>query len=579
MHIAIRIMPVPEELDREASFCGCQASVTMKTEASHGCPAKTVASFAKSFYYAKIFGDSQTCKPVEVMPETIVLTGDNLDFDKALKIIYDRALVAIAEESRQRVRQARAVVERRLADGKPIYGINTGFGKLADVRISADHLDELQENLVLSHACGVGDPIPGEAVRAILLFKINTLIKGYSGVREEVVDALLALLNQNVLPVIPEKGSVGASGDLAPLAHLALVLLGRGKAAIDGKIVTGDEAMKHAGVRPLQLKAKEGLALLNGTHFMLGLGAVNWAKAQQLARTADLIGGLTTEAVLGTPVAFDERIQRARGYAGQIESARRLRRVLEDSPIRESHRTCSRVQDPYCIRCIPQVHGAVHEHLSHLKNMLTTEMNAATDNPLIFIEDGEILSGGNFHGHPIATTLDFLAILAAQLSNISERRIALMMDSNLSDLPAFLVAESGLNSGFMIAQVTAASLVSENKVLAHPASVDSIPTSANKEDYVSMGAQAAVKAYKVLHNLATVLGIELLCACQSLDLRRPLEPGPVGKRVLQRVRRDIAFMQSDRFLAEDIEKARDFVWNDRLYPLVQDLIESKRGSD
>ncbi|MDQ7064863.1 MAG: histidine ammonia-lyase [candidate division KSB1 bacterium] len=507
------------------------------------------------------------------MSETIVLSGENLDFDKALKVIYDQTPVVISDEARERVRQARAVVEQQLADGRPIYGINTGFGKLSDVQISSAHLDELQENLVLSHACGVGDPIPPEAVRAILLFKINTLIKGFSGVREEVVDALLALLNRNVLPVIPEKGSVGASGDLAPLAHLALVLIGRGRATIDGKTVSGEEAMKRTGVQPLRLKAKEGLALLNGTHFMLGLGAINWAKARQLERNADLIGGLTTEAVLGTPVAFDERIQRARGYSGQIEAARRLRRVLENSPIRESHLTCSRVQDPYCIRCMPQVHGAVIDHLNHLKTMLTTEMNAATDNPLIFIEQGDILSGGNFHGHPIATTLDFLAILAAQLSNISERRIALMMDSNLSDLPAFLIAQSGLNSGFMITQVTAASLVSENKVLAHPASVDSIPTSANKEDYVSMGAQAAVKTHKVLNNLATVLGIELICACQSLDLRKPLKPGPVGQRVLEFVRKRIAYMQKDRFLADDIQTARNLLWEDRIYPLVRDLIE------
>ncbi len=328
----------------------------------------------------------------------------------------------------------------------------------------------------------------------------------------------------------------------------------------------------------MKLQAKEGLALLNGTHFMLGIGVLAFLRAQEIAVTADVIGGLTAEAVLGTPVAFDERIQTARGYPGQVESARRLRRVMADSPIRNSHLNCSRVQDPYCIRCMPQVHGAVLEHLRHLREVLQIEMNAATDNPLVFVETEEILSGGNFHGQPIAAAMDFLTILLAQLGNISERRIALMMDQNLSDLPPFLARESGINSGFMIAQVTAASLVSENKMLAHPASVDSIPTSANKEDFVSMGATAAGKCWRVLQNTATVLGIELMCACQGLELRRPLEPGPVGRQVLRRVRQEIAFLETDRYMAEDIETARRLVWENLIFPEIENLIDEKGSS-
>ena len=501
------------------------------------------------------------------------IDGNSLTLEEAISVIFDKEEVALSPEARIQIQRSRDVILEALKKGNPIYGINTGFGRLSDVRIPDDHLDELQENLVLSHACGVGPHLPDEEVRAILLLKANTLAKGYSGVRVELVELLISMLNKGVLPLIPEKGSVGASGDLAPLAHLALVVLGRGEARLQGERMAGKEALQRAGLLPLTLRAKEGLAILNGTHFMTGVGVVNWHRADILSKTADVVGALTAEAVLGTPVAFDERIQSVRGYAAQQESAARLRRMMQNSPIRESHLNCSRVQDPYSIRCMPQVHGSVQEYLKIVADILSVELNAATDNPLIFPEEGEVLSGGNFHGQPVATAMDVLALVMAQLANISERRIALMMDSSLSDLPPFLVKESGLNSGFMIAQVTAAGLASENKVLSHPASVDSIPTSANKEDFVSMGAQAATKARRVIENAATVLGIELLCACQSLDLRKPLEPGPAGKRILEFVREHVPFMERDRELHADMMHAAEWIISGQLIRLVEDLIE------
>ncbi len=507
------------------------------------------------------------------MPKFIQIDGNQLTLEAALKVVYQKTPVQLTPAARERIQKGREVILKSLEKGKPIYGINTGFGKLSDVRISREHLDELQTNLVKSHACGMGKPISPEAVRAILLLKVNTLAKGYSGVRQEIVDLLIEMLNRNLLPVIPEQGSVGASGDLAPLAHLALVCIGEGQALYEGKVYPGHEALALADLTPVKLQAKEGLALLNGTHFMAGLGMLNWHRAKTLANSADVIGAMTTEAVLGTPVAFDERIQSARGYRGQLESARRLRKMMLNSPIRESHVGCSRVQDPYSIRCMPQVHGAIQDNLEHIERILSIEINAATDNPLVFIEQEEILSGGNFHGQPLAIAMDLLSIVMAQLANMSERRIALMMDSSLSDLPAFLAPESGLNSGFMIAQVAAASLASENKVLSHPASVDSIPTSANKEDFVSMGAQAAVKAQKVLENTAHILAIELICACQSLDLRKPLQPGPASTRVLKKVRQYVPFLQQDQVLAEFIPEIKKMIESGQIYKIVKPLLQ------
>jgi histidine ammonia-lyase len=501
------------------------------------------------------------------------IDGKNLTLERAAKAIYEQSKVTLSPSAQEQLQASRDVIVKCLAKDEPVYGINTGFGKLSEVRIPRDHLGELQENLVMSHACGVGPAVGKDDVRAILLLKANTLAKGFSGVRECIVAFLLSLLNHNILPAIPEKGSVGASGDLAPLAHLALAVIGQGEVFWQGKRMPASDALAEIKLEPVKLQAKEGLALLNGTQFMAGLGVVNWHLAKKLLLSADVISAMSTEALMGTPVAFDERIHAARGYRGQIETARRLRDMMQHSPIRDSHRKCSRVQDPYSIRCIPQVHGAILDNLRHVGGVLTTEMNAATDNPLVFSEQGEILSGGNFHGHPVATAMDLLAIVMAQMANISERRIALMMDANLSDLPAFLIKESGINSGFMIAHVTAASLVSENKILGHPASIDSIPTSANKEDYVTMGATASVKCRKILDNCLHVLAIELLCACQGLELRAPLQPGPASTSVLKTVRSKIPFLKKDRVLAKDLECAAELIHAGKILKAVENFID------
>ncbi len=500
------------------------------------------------------------------------IDGNSLTLQQVVQVAFQHERVEISEDVLPYVRASRRVISDCLAEGKPVYGINTGFGKLADIRISDEHLDDLQKNLVLSHACGVGKPLFDEAVRAVMLCKANTLVKGHSGVREEIIRNLLTLLNKNILPIIPEQGSVGASGDLAPLAHMSLLLIGEGEARTEKGVLPAREALALAGLEPLKLQAKEGLALLNGTHFMTGLGVINWHLGTLLAESADIIGAISAEALLCTPVAFDDRIHKARGYRGQRASAARLRRMMADSPIRESHIGCSRVQDPYSVRCMPQVHGAVCDNLDHVASVLSVEINAATDNPLIFVEESEILSGGNFHGHPVATVMDTLGIVVSHLAAMSERRIAFMMDTAMSELPPFLVRESGINSGFMIAQVTAASLASENKVLAHPASVDSIPTSANKEDFVTMGASAAVKGNRIVNNTAHVLAVELICACQALEFRAPLQPGPAAQRVLELVRDSIPSLEQDRRLDEDILAAAELITSGQVRDAVSDLI-------
>lgn len=501
------------------------------------------------------------------------IDGQHLTMDSAADVIYRGEAVSLAPIADEQVRRSREVIQSCLKKGDAVYGINTGFGKLAEVRIPHDHLEELQENLVMSHACGVGQPVDEEDVRAILLLKANTLAKGFSGVRTEIIDFLLQLLNQNILPFIPQKGSVGASGDLAPLAHMALLLIGQGEVLQNGMRLPALPILQENGLQPLRLAAKEGLALLNGTQFMTGVGLINVLLGKKLLLHADVIGAMSTEGLMGTPVAFDERIHSARGHKGQIDTARRLRQMMANSPIRDSHLECGRVQDPYSLRCIPQVHGAILDNLRHVIQIVTSEMNAATDNPLVFASEGDILSGGNFHGHPVSTAMDFLGILFAQLANMSERRISLMMDTNLSYLPAFLMRESGVNSGFMIAQVTAASLVSENKMLSHPASVDSIPTSANKEDFVTMGANAAVKCRNILENCLNVLAIELICAVQSIELRAPLEAGPAAKTICGMVRKEIPLMEKDRVIYPDIKKAADLIRSGILLEAVQELVD------
>lgn len=489
---------------------------------------------------------------------TVCLDGHGLSIAEVVRVARGGEPVAIAAASLERMRRSRRVIEDALGGGAPIYGVNTGFGKFSDVVIGGDDVDLLQRHLVLSCCVGVGEPFPDEVVRAMLLLRASSLAAGNSGVRPVIVETLVGMLERGVHPVVPQKGSVGASGDLAPLAHLALVLMGLGEARYDGRTLGGAEAMRAAGLEPVQLKAKEGLALCNGTQAMTALAALATHDAQRLADTADVVGAVSAEALEAVPAAFDARIHEARPHDGQRTSAANLRRLLRDSPL-IAGAVHGRVQDAYALRCMPQVHGATRDALAYVAGVVTTEIDAVTDNPLVFPEEGEILSGGNFHGQPIALAMDFLAIALAELADISERRTERLVNPALSGgLPAFLVKEGGLNDGLMVAQYTAAALVSENKVLAHPASVDSIPTSANQEDHVSMGTLAARKAREVAENAATVLAIELLCACQGVDLRGAA-PGPLTGAVHAMVRREVAFLEDDRELHADIRRVAELV--------------------
>jgi histidine ammonia-lyase len=494
------------------------------------------------------------------MTDTLAIDGASLTLEDFAAVADGAKRVTLAAGARQRVLEARRVIERAAAGDAAVYGINTGFGDLANVRIPADKLRTLQERLVLSHAAGVGEPLPDAAVRGMLLLRANTLARGHSGVRAEVVDALLALLTHDILPIVPARGSVGASGDLAPLAHLALPLLGRGRVRAGGVETDAADGLRRAGVTPLVLEAKEGLALINGTQAMTSLAALGVIAAQRLVRIADLCGAFSTDALRGTDTAFDARLQAVRPHPGQQASAANLWSLLQGSVIRESHRTNDvRVQDPYSVRCMPQVHGAVRDLLADVERKLAIEMNAVTDNPLVFPETGEVLSGGNFHGEPMAFAADILAIGLAELGSISERRIEKLTNHAFSGLPPFLVKDAGLNSGFMIAQVTAAALASENKALAHPASVDSIPTSADKEDHVSMGMGAALKLQQVADNVTTILAIELLAAAQGIDLLRPLRSSAALEALHAEVRTRVPAWDADREMAPDIAAARDFL--------------------
>lgn len=469
------------------------------------------------------------------------------------------AKVGLGDGVRERVAASREVVDDILAAERVVYGINTGFGKLSDVRIRPEDLRALQLNLVRSHSCGVGEPLSVEATRAMMLLRANVLAKGFSGVRPVVLDTLLAMLDAGVHPVIPSKGSVGASGDLAPLAHLALGAIGEGRAFYKGERIPAREALAKAGVEPLTLEAKEGLALLNGTQAMTALGALALSHAEALARAADAIGAMTLEALKGTPAAFDARIHAARAHDGQRAVAAHMLDLLADSEIRASHADCDRVQDAYSLRCIPQVHGAVRDACAHARRVLEVEINSATDNPLVFPDTGEVISGGNFHGEPVALALDYLAMAVSELASISERRVERLVNPDLSCLPAFLVRDAGTNSGMMIAQVVAVALLAENKILAHPASVDSLPTSANKEDHVSMGMTSALKLGTVVENVRSVLAIEAMCAAQGLDFLAPLRPGRGVAAAHAAVREAIPFVEGDVVVADLIERVTPVV--------------------
>jgi histidine ammonia-lyase len=487
------------------------------------------------------------------------LTGRDLTIDNVVEVARGRRSVALDPAAADRMRASRAVVERIVADGTTAYGITTGFGDLADVRIEPARTAELQRNLVRSHAAGVGEPLHDEIVRSILLLRANALAVGLSGVRVEVVELLLAMLNAAVHPVVPSRGSLGASGDLAPLAHVALVLIGEGEASVDGAGPgSGADAMARAGLAPLTLEAKEGLALLNGTQLMQAVGALAHHDALRLAISADVIGAMSLEAMLGTGAAFDERLIAARAHPGQVASARHLRELLRDSEIWASHRadTEHRVQDAYSLRCMPQVHGAARDVLAELERVLAVEMNAATDNPLIF-PTGEVVSGGNFHGEPLALALDYATLAVAELASISERRTARLVDAHLNGgLPAFLAEDPGLESGLMIAHYTAAALVNELQGLAHPASVDTIPTSANQEDHVSMGGTAALKLRTAVDRTEHVLAIEALAAAQGLDFRAPMRPGTGVAAAHATLRDRVAHRRTDAPPAPEIDAVR-----------------------
>lgn len=481
------------------------------------------------------------------------IDGQSLDFEKFKKIVVEGDSVTLSEDAKKNIKKGRKVVDRVIESGERVYSINTGFGVLSNVAIPAESLEKLQENLIRSHCAGVGEPHTERESRAILLLRANVLARGMSGCRLELVELLLEMLNRRVHPVIPSKGSVGASGDLAPLAHLASVVIGEGEAFFEGKQMHGAEAMQRASLTPIKLAPKEGLSLINGTQQMTGLGALLVLQAEELLDIADLVSSCSLEVVLGSTGPFAAWIQDSRPYNGQKQTAKNLLSFMDGSQIAASHQNCDRVQDPYSFRCVPQVHGACREMVQFVRNIISVELNAVTDNPIINLETGEITSNGNFHGQPVAFALDALCMAMSEVASISERRIAKLIDPQFSELPTFLVENPGLNSGLMMNHVTAAALVSENRLLSHPASTDSIPTNVEKEDHVSMGPLCARKAKSIIENSMTVIAIEALAACQGLEFRLPLLPGRGPQFLYKFVRQQVKALENDRYLQHDIE--------------------------
>lgn len=501
--------------------------------------------------------------------EKVLIDGNKLSIEDFIQITRGRKEIALSKDAIERVNAARALVDKYVEENRVVYGITTGFGKFSDVVITGDETRELQRNLIVSHACGVGKPLPEEIVRGIMLLRINALAKGYSGVRLSTLNTLIEMLNKGVHPVIPEKGSLGASGDLAPLSHMVLVMLGEGEAIYKGQRMSGKDAMERANIKTVELTSKEGLALINGTQVMTSIGAHTIYDSIILSKTADIAAALTIEALNGIIDAFDLRVQNVRPHKGQIDTSKNILRLLENSSM-ISRQGQIRVQDAYALRCIPQVHGASKDCFDYVKGKVEIEMNSATDNPLIFYEDGEVISGGNFHGQPMALAFDFLSIGLSELGNISERRLERLVNPALSNgLPGFLIKNGGLNSGFMIVQYSAAALVSENKVLAHPASVDSIPSSANQEDHVSMGTIASRKAMEIMENVRKVLSMEILAACQGIDLRANKGLGNGTNIVYNIIRENIANLEKDRPMYEDINKCEEIVRTGDLVRLVE----------
>lgn len=491
----------------------------------------------------------------------ILLDGNSLTLEDVVKVARGYEEVGLSDEGRNQIIKSREIVDKILEQETPVYGISTGFGDFSTIFISKEKREKLQRNLILSHATGVGDCLPEDVVRSAMLLRANSLSKGYSGIKLSSVEMLINMLNKRVCPAVPAKGSVGASGDLAPLSHMVLVMLGEGKAFVNGKLMTGAEALAEVGLKPVVLSGKEGLALINGTQIMTAVGCMVWQDAVDLMKTADVAAALCVEALKGTRTAFDSRISLVRAHLGQLATTENLLRLTQDSPIIASHVNCTKVQDAYSLRCVPQVHGASKDALRRAEETLTIEINAATDNPLIMPDTGEAISGGNFHGQPIALVMDYLKLALAELGNISERRTNRLLDAHLSELPPFLTAYPGEDSGLMITQYTAASLVSENKVLVHPASADSIPTSANQEDHVSMGTIAARQAREILENVRYILAIECLAAAQGIDFLAPLAPGVGTGAAHKAIREAVPHLDEDRIPSPDIKAIYDLIAN------------------
>jgi len=502
---------------------------------------------------------------------SLILDGNSLSIRDCAGFLRHNLPISIDDNAISRMEDSRKIVEKAITSGETYYGINTGFGKLADVRIDNEQMAQLQINLVRSHAAGVGDPYPKDIAKLMMMLKVNALAKGYSGCRPVIAETLVQICNAGIYPIIPSKGSVGASGDLAPLAQIALTAIGEGEIIYRGRKYPSLFALNLEGIRPVTLEAKEGLAILNGTQASLATGIEAYIRLENLVKAADIIGATSVEALKGTNTPFREEIHAIRGHEGQRKSAQNLYALLQDSEIHESHRNCGKVQDMYSLRCMPQVHGAVRDTMEYARTTLTTEMNSCTDNPVVLPETGEIISGGNFHAEPVGLVLDSLATAAAELGSISERRTAAMLDPGMSQMPAFLTSDSGLQSGYMMPQVTAAALVSENKLLANPSSVDSIPTSANQEDHVSMAPYAARKLGEIVSNLEHILAIEWLCAVQGLDFKNDLEPAKCLQPVYEVLRETVPPWAEDRIHSRDINEAVSLLRNGRLVEAVENV--------
>lgn len=503
----------------------------------------------------------------------VIIDGNSLTLIDIVKVAYEGYEVILSSDAKERVIRSRKIIDDIVANNKVVYGVTTGFGKFSDVSITKEDCKTLQRNLILSHACGFGNLFPKNIVRTIMLLRANALSKGYSGIRLETLETLIQMLNNDVHPCIPEKGSLGASGDLAPLSHMVLPMLGEGEAEYKGEILSGKEAMERANIKLVELTAKEGLALINGTQVMTAVGCIALYESIKLIKTSDLSAALTMEALRGIENAFYSEIHVIRPHKGQMDTAENILKLVEGSNLITKQGEL-RVQDAYTLRCVPQVHGASKDALNYVKNKVEIEINSATDNPIVTLE-GDVISGGNFHGQPMALAFDFLGIAVAELGNISERRLERLINYQLNDLPAFLVKKGGLNSGFMITQYAAASLVSENKVLAHPASVDSIPSSANQEDHVSMGTIAARKCLSIVENVKRVLATELMAACQAIDFRENFKLGTGTSEAYKTVREHIAFIEEDKLMYKELDKCTDLITNGKLLNSVEKLMDIK----